>query len=488
MTDHTQETEGPLGQFAGQADIGPGAPAGHASYVPETQSYRVAGAGTPATPDGERFHYVWTRMEGDFIVHARAAFLGDGGASRRALGWTVRGSLDHGAPAVSAVRNDAGQVHLAIRRAPGRALEALPVGAEWADVLQLERTGADFRLRAARFGDPFTVVEGGALDLGDAVYVGLFVAGPDAEAHFDNVRLVTPAPPGWTRGDPPLGSRLEILDTATGDRRIIHSSAVPFEAPNWTPDGAALIYNSEGRLYRFDLVGGTPEPIDTGFATRNNNDHVLSFDGTMLGISHHSPEDGGHAIIYTLPTTGGTPRRITARGPSYLHGWSPDGKYLVYTAMRDGSDGDIYRIAAEGGEETRLTTAPGLDDGSEYSPDGRYVYFNSVRSGRMQIWRMRPDGSAQEPVTDDAYNNWFAHLSPDGQQIVLISYGQDVAPGDHPPYKHVYLRQMPAAGGPLRVVAYLYGGQGTINVPSWAPDSRRLAFVSNSAMPVGGAG
>jgi Tol biopolymer transport system component len=98
----------------------------------------------------------------------------------------------------------------------------------------------------------------------------------------------------------------------------------------------------------------------------------------------------------------------------------------------------------------------------------------------MQIWRMRPDGSQPEQVTSDEYNNWFPHLSPDGRWIAFITFPKDVPPADHPYYKRVYLRLMPVAGGAPRVIAYLYGGQGTINVPSWAPDSRRLAFVSNS--------
>jgi len=219
--------------------------------------------------------------------------------------------------------------------------------------------------------------------------------------------------------------------------------------------------------------------IDSGFAIRNNNDHVLSFDGSMLAISDQS-QDEHRSTVYTLPTGGGTPKRITRLSPSYLHGWSPDGKYLVYTGGRDG-EFDIYRMASDGsGEETRLTDFKGLDDGPEYSPDGRYVYFNSTRGGRMQLWRMKPDGTDPEPVTNDEYNNWFPHISPDGKQIAFLSYGQDVAPAEHPYYKHVYLRLMPVEGGTPRVVAYVYGGQGTMNVPSWSPDGRMLAFVSNN--------
>jgi Tol biopolymer transport system component len=242
-----------------------------------------------------------------------------------------------------------------------------------------------------------------------------------------------------------------------------------------------LIYNKTGLLYNFDLKTNTPTVINTGLANKNNNDHVLSFDGKQIGISHNNPDDKGQSIVYTVPIHGGEPKRVTDLGPSYLHGWSPDGKYLIYTANRN-DNYDIYKISVKGGKETRLTTANGLDDGSEYSPDGKYIYFNSVRSGMMQLWRMKPDGSKQEQLTSDEYNNWFPHVSPDGKWIAFLSFMKDVPPGDHPFYKHVYLRLMPANGGTPKVIAYVYGGQATINVPSWSPDSKKIAFVSNSAM------
>lgn len=183
--------------------------------------------------------------------------------------------------------------------------------------------------------------------------------------------------------------------------------------------------------------------------------------------------------MYYLPITGGEPIKVTKNTPSYFHGWSPDGKEMAFIGQRNGNF-DVYKISREGGEEIRLTTAEGLDDGSEYTPDGNYIYFNSVRTGTMQIWRMKPDGSDQEQITHDQLNNWFPHVSPDGKWIVFITFGNDVDPGDHPFYKQVYLRMMPVSGGKPIVIAYLYGGQGTINVPSWSPDSRKIAFVSNS--------
>jgi Tol biopolymer transport system component len=302
------------------------------------------------------------------------------------------------------------------------------------------------------------------------------------KAFFSNVRIIVPPKTGWVPYRDYIGSNLEILTLDTGERRVLHTSPISLQAPNWTPDDRSLIYNSEGKLYRFDLASRRASVLDTGFAVRNNNDHVLSFDGRMLGISHHSGDDSNRSVVYTLPAAGGTPRRITANSPSYLHGWSPDGQHLIYTGGRDG-EFDIYRISAQGGDEVRLTTTAGVDDGSEYSPDGKWIYFNSMRNGRMQIWRMKPDGSGQEQITNDEYHNWFPHLSPDGRWLLVLSYGQDVSPEDHPFYRHVYLRLMRPDGTSPKVVAYVYGGQGTINVPSWSPDNRRVAFVSNTALP-----
>jgi TolB protein len=307
-------------------------------------------------------------------------------------------------------------------------------------------------------------------------------------AIFRDVRIIRPAKEGFIPYRDYIGSVLEILDVHSGELEKVYASATPFEAPNWTRDGASLIYNVSGRgegwgrLNRFDLATKTPALLNTDPQNRNNNDHVLSFDGTMLGISDQSADHGGQACVFTLPSAGGTPKRITALTPSYLHGWSPDAKFLVFTGGRSNKF-DIYKIAADGsGDEVRLTDATGLNDGPEYTPDGQYIYFNSSRTGKMQIWRMKPDGSGQEQVTSDEYNNWFPHISPDGKWIVMISFPSDISPTDHPYYKQCYLRLLPIEGGQPRVIAYVYGGQGTINVPSWSPDSQRIAFVSNTRM------
>ena len=272
-------------------------------------------------------------------------------------------------------------------------------------------------------------------------------------------------------------SILEVLDVFSGERTVLKEFEDVIEAPNWTHDGRFLVYNSLGKIYTYDLKNDDISCIDSGFATFCNNDHVLSPDGRQIAVSHHSPEDS-HSRIYRLPLAGGQPTQVTEKGPSYLHGWSPDGKQFAYCAERGGQY-DIYTISVDGGAETQLTNLPGLDDGPEYSPDGKYLWFNSTRTGLMQVWRMGTDGSSPTHMVQEEANCWFPHVSPDGKWVVYVAYKKgDVAPGDHPANKNVEIRLVPSDGGASKTLVKLFGGQGTMNVNSWSPDSRRIAFVS----------
>lgn len=270
-------------------------------------------------------------------------------------------------------------------------------------------------------------------------------------------------------------SYLEILDIQHPDRRqIVKAFDQHIEAPNWTPDGSWLIFNSGGNLFKISPKGGTHTKINTGFAMNCNNDHGISPDGKTIVISDQTHEDGS-SRIYALPIQGGEPRLITENAPSFWHGWSPDGKTLAYCAQRNLRYG-IFTIPAKGGEEKRLTTSDGLDDGPEYSRDGKYIYFNSDRSGLMQIWRIKADGSELTQITNDDFGNWFPHISPDGRWMVILSYEKSVV--GHPSNKDVQLRIRDMGTGEIKKLRSLFGGQGTINVPSWSPDSTRFAFVS----------
>jgi Tol biopolymer transport system component len=272
-------------------------------------------------------------------------------------------------------------------------------------------------------------------------------------------------------------SILETLDVFTGVRTVLKEFETVIEAPNWTQDGRFLVYNSKGRIYTYELATTAIRELESGFAIDCNNDHVLSPDSSQVAVSHFTFEDAA-SRIYILPVTGGSPTLVTEKGPSYLHGWSPDGQRLAYCAERGGQY-DIYSISVQGGPETQLTNMPGLDDGPEYSPDGRHIWFNSTRSGLMQVWRMGADGSNPTHMVQEESNCWFPHISPDGRQVVYIAYRkEDVAPGDHPANKNVEIRLVPAEGGVSRTVARLFGGQGTMNVNSWSPDNHTIAFVS----------
>ena len=272
-------------------------------------------------------------------------------------------------------------------------------------------------------------------------------------------------------------SLLETVDVETGIRTLLAEFEDLIEAPNWTGDGKSLAYNSGGCIYTFNLATHESIIIDSHYANHCNNDHVLSPDGTHIAVSHQTQEDG-LSRIYVLPMVGGMPSLITPIAPSYLHGWSTDGKTLAYCAERN-DQYDVYTIPVEGGVETQLTNIAGLDDGPEYSPCGRFIWFKSTRSGLMQAWRMEADGSNPTQMTFDEANTWFPHISPDGRTVACIAYAKgDVEPGNHPPNKHVEIRLFDAAGGAARTLVKLFGGQGTLNVNSWAPDSKALAFVS----------
>lgn len=276
-----------------------------------------------------------------------------------------------------------------------------------------------------------------------------------------------------------LESELVLLNVKTGKEKVILREKRHFEAPNWSRDGKYLIINSNGLLEKVSVKGEKLGIIDTGFANRCNNDHGLSFDGKWLIVSHNDPTvtaQGGNSRIFILPLSGGVPRLITGNAPSYWHGVSPDNQWVVYCAMRNG-EWDVYKSHMITDEEIRLTDAKGLDDGPEYSYDGEWIYFNSHRTGRMHIYRMRPDGSEQTQLTNDEYDNWFPHPGPDNRSIAYIAYIEDQQ-GGHPFGKDVKLRLLDVETSQIRdLTSVFYGGQGTLNVHSWSPDGKNIAFV-----------
>jgi len=481
-----QETAGSLvGAFESHGDIGTVLHAGSVEYAAAKKSYTIAGSGENMWFGTDAFQFAWKKTSGDATLTTDISFLGSGGNPHRKAVLMIRQSLDA----------DSVYADIALH---GNGLTALQFRDEQGAITQEVQSllSAPKRLRIEKHGAYFTMWLSGAngemqmagaspkIELKEPFYVGIGVCSHDQDvverAVFSNVEI-TAAPPNAGAATAPatLYSFLETLPIGSGDRTAVYVSSGRFEAPNWTRDGKAFLFNRDGRILRLPVNGGKPETIDTGFAIRCNNDHGISPDSTLLAISDQSQEEH-RSLVYIVPVSGGTPRRITKNSPSYWHGWSPDGKTLAFVGQRDG-EFDVYTIPVVGGEETRLTTAKGLDDGPEYSPDGQYIYFNSERTRHMQIWRMRPDGSEQTQVFSDDYNNWFPHPSPDGKYLVFLSFDKSVS--GHPENKDVMLRLMSLSDGKIKVLAKLFGGQGTINVPSWSPDSSKLAFVSYAIVP-----
>jgi hypothetical protein len=471
-----------VGIFAGHGDVGSVLHPGSAVFAAAARSYTVTGSGDNMWAARDAFHFVWKKASGDLALTADVSFPGTGKEAHRKACLLIRQGLDADAVYVDAALHGDGLTSLQFRETKGAATHEVQANVAAPGRLRLEKRGKYVLLYLGAKGQP-PRFSGAAVRLAFAepFYIGLGVCAHNKDevekAVFADVELTAPLPAPTRR--PVIWSTLETQTLSSTDRRVVHATPGRIEAPNWLPDGRSLLYNSGGRLYRIAAAGGTPQVVDTGFATRCNNDHGVSPDGTLLAISDQS-QGRRQSLIYTVPVGGGTPRLVTPTGPSYWHGWSPDGRTLVYCGER-GGEFDVYSIPVEGGKETRLTTAKGLDDGPEYAPDGRHIYFNSERTGRMQIWRMRPDGSAQEPVTDDEYNNWFPHPAPDGRSLVFLSYEKDVT--GHPEDKDVTLRRLTLGSKKIDVVGRFRGGQGTINVPCWAPDGRRIAFVTYQAIP-----
>jgi TolB protein len=477
-----QSLPNPIGIFEAHSDVGTVLHAGSVDYDPAKKTYTIAGSGENMWSTADAFQFVWKKMSGDVMLTVDIGFLTKTGNEHKKAVLMLRQNLDGDSVYADVALHASGLTSLQFRDEKGAVTREIQSNLSAPKRLRIVKRG-DYVYMSLAEENVEPHVAGGWLRIplqGD-FYVGLGVCSHDKDvtekAVFSNVELkgLTPA----TR-EPVLYSSLETVEVDSMDRRVAYLAPGRFEAPNWTRDGKAFFFNREGRIERLPVDGaGGPVKIDTGFATRCNNDHGISPDAKALAISDNSQEDH-ESLVYIVPIAGGVPRRLTQKSPSYWHGWSPDGKTLAFVGQRDG-EFDIYTIPAGGGTETRLTTAKGLDDGPEYAPDGRYIYFNSERSGHMQIWRMKPDGSDQEQVFTDDLNNWFPHISPDGKWMVFLTYDASVT--GHPPNKDVMLRLMSLDDKKITVLAKMFGGQGTINVPSWSPDSTRLAFVSYQLIP-----
>lgn len=195
--------------------------------------------------------------------------------------------------------------------------------------------------------------------------------------------------------------------------------------------------------------------------------------------------------LYRAHLASGQATRISGKeGPEgtlhFLHGVSPDGRQLAFVGVQADItsmnftfiSANICTMAAEGTGYRAITKSSAPNDGPEYSPDGAWTYFNTESfSGHAQIARMRPDGSRVTRLTDAPTVDWFPHLSPDGTRASYLAY----PPGTKGHPADLWVRVMSVEGdiwADAKVAAHIFGGQGTINVNSWSPDSKCFAFAA----------
>jgi len=479
-----QSAEAALGIFEGHADVGAVLHPGSAAYDASRHTYQIAGSGENMWAAADAFQFVWKKVSGDVTLTADVSILGTGGEAHRKAVLMVRQSLDADSAYADAALHGVGLTSIQARLEKGGISSEVQSSVSAPQRLRIAKRGDYFYMWVAAAGEELRFSGGSMrIHMTEPFYIGLGVCAHNKDnlekAEFSNVDLAVSAPDPAAKTT--LFSTIETFPVP-GDRRVTYAAQGRIEAPVWKHDGASLLFSRNGRMEQVAMTGGTPQPLDTGTVTHGDRYHGISPDGKLLAITDEARR--GRADIYVVPLggsqlAGGAARPVTEQSPSYWHGWSPDGKTLVFTGLRKAKS-DIYTIPAEGGAETRLTNA-GRNDNPEFSPDGKYIYFNSDRTGVVQVWRMRPDGTEPEQVTSDDFSNWSPHLSPDGRRMAVLSC--DKSATALPTDQYVTLRVLLSADKRVQTAVRLVGGAGSLEGPAWSPDGRRLAFVSYQLIP-----
>lgn len=478
-----------IGQFESHQDLGVTPLAGSAEFDAAKREYRVTGGGANVWGTQDAFQFVWKRLSGDVRMTADVRFVGTGAVAHRKAALMIRQDLTAGSAYADVALHGDGLTSLQFRSAAGEKTEELRSDLNGPVRIRIERRGNQFTIFAGKPGEELIPSGPQTVALADPVYVGLAICSHDEKiletAVFSNVEI---EPLARGAAQPRYRSKLTVYDTATRTEKTVYTQDSVVEAPNWSRDGKFLLVNTGGDLYRLPVDGAGSAKLEkiklSPGGYRCNNDHDLSWDGQRLAFSA-STISSRSSQVFVAGADGSGVKLMVETAPSYFHGWSPDGKWLAFVGQRNGKY-ELFRVPAAGGPEQRLTSKGAYDDGPEYSPDGKWIYFNSDRSGGWDIWRMPsegagPDDAKAQQVTNDEFEDWFPHISPDAKWMVFLSFPKGVKTHDDK-MEGVSLRLMRTPGKTVKparieVLTTFFGGQGTINVNSWSPDSKRFAYV-----------
>jgi Tol biopolymer transport system component len=473
-----------------RGDLGVTPKPGSIEFDAAKGEYKITGGGASLWGAADAGHFTWKRLSGDVTLTADVRFIGTGVNPHRKAVLMVRQALTPDSPYADVALHGDGSTALQYRLAAGGVTAEVKSSVTSPTRIRIQRRGNVFTMFAGKPGGELVAADPMTVPLTDPVYVGLGVCAHDANvletAVFSNVTLQQPQPQQRYR------SKITVYDFGTKKSETLHTADQVIEAPNWSRDGKYLLVNTNGNLYKLPV--GVPDPKleklqmgDGGW--RANNDHDFTRDGKLLAFSASSP-NSRQSQVWVAEADGSKARLMTPLAPSYFHGWSPDGKFLAFVGQREGKF-TLWRVPVEGGPEQRLTWK-GYDDGPEYTPDGKWIYFNSNRNGGWDIWRIPvggagPDDAKAERVTSDEVEDWFPHFSPDGKRMLVFGFpkGTDNHNGK---MEGVVLRIMNTPGKTLKpakleTVVTFFGGQGTINVNSWSPDSKKFAYVVYEKLP-----
>ena len=485
-----------VGIFESRGDLGVTPKTGSIEFNRASGEYRVTGGGANIWGTEDALYFAWRRISGDVTLTADVRFIGAGAVAHRKAVLMVRQDLTPGSAYADLALHGDGLTSLQFRLAPGEETKELQSTVKGPTRIRLVRRGNSYTIFAGKPGEELTATGPQTVELKDPVYVGIGVCSHDANvletAVFWNVQAQEQRPQAAAQR---YRSKITVFDFAARTTNTIYQADDVIEAPNWSRDGKFLLVNTGGNLFKLPVIGaGEPklEKINLGDGRyRCNTAHDYTRDGRRIAFSATGPSARQSQVFLGQADGSGVRLMTPSASASYFHGWSPDGKWLAFVGQRDGKF-ELYRVPVGGGPEERLTSTGGYDDGPEYTPDGKWIYFNSNRSGTWEIWRLPaagagPKDAKAERVTSDGPEDWFPHISPNGKWMVWLAFPRGTE-NHNGKMEGVILRAMRTPGKQIKppkieTLTTFYGGQGTINVNSWSPDSKKFAYVVYEPLP-----